>query len=580
MRSLVFPFRLKQEPRDDRLSLIAGILAARAGLAAAVFMLAIRTDSLFSTIPTPPVAASEGGWSSSALLLLLALLALTYVLTFLTHRRIVRHKMPSTFWLGVTAFLDPLWLSIGYLVSGYAAVPFAPLLVLALFVHGVLLPTVPTFFLAAWGGALFVLAHSITDGGSNSVFSVQIQLALLVGVGITSAIIGNRLRAARRTVHGLTGAVEQLSSQHVAILDGLPVGICVLGRDRHLVYANAALGELVGCVGDEEHAVGILLEQAPELSRMVDDVLRLERFMGGEGESTLSNTHRQISWRVVRHALPALPLPSSSPLNAPLSAGRMFSSDDGKAAFDPVVVVIASDITDRRMAEEAQRRAEHMTHIAELSAGLAHELRNPLAAVRSAAEQLGEAERSDPMDRQLTKVLLREVDRLNGLLREFLEFARVGGGAIAEYDLADIVREAASLLRRPEFIERGIGCDLHLTSVRTRIESDLVYRIVSNLLLNAAQHTRDGGCVKVELKSQDGKFAIVRVIDQGPGIPEALRDRVFRPFFTTRPGGTGLGLAIAARSAALLGGCLELESPSADGAARGAVFRLTIPLQG
>src|SRR5690606_6951778 len=97
--------------------------------------------------------------------------------------------------------------------------------------------------------------------------------------------------------------VEELSAQHVAILEGLPVGVCVIGKGRHVVYANSAFCRIAGFPDDEERAVSALLDLIPDLDRAVSGILDQSNTSGGEGESALADSRRFISWRVVHHQL-------------------------------------------------------------------------------------------------------------------------------------------------------------------------------------------------------------------------------------------------------------------------------------
>jgi signal transduction histidine kinase len=223
--------------------------------------------------------------------------------------------------------------------------------------------------------------------------------------------------------------------------------------------------------------------------------------------------------------------------------------------------VIFQDISDQKRLDTLHMRAERLEAVAELSASLAHEIKNPLASIRSAVEQLGRSPRANEDERSLSSLIVRESDRLSRLLSEFLDFARVRVTRIGPVDLAAVARGATSLVAthpdRPEGVL--VQCDVPDGEVIVEGDEDLLHRAVFNLALNAVQASTRPGTVRVELApltSDDAPAGVsfdqggvaLRVSDEGEGIPGEIRDRLFDPFFTTKPGGSGLGLSVVHRA--------------------------------
>jgi signal transduction histidine kinase len=238
--------------------------------------------------------------------------------------------------------------------------------------------------------------------------------------------------------------------------------------------------------------------------------------------------------------------------------------------------------------EEQLRRADRLSAIGELAAALTHEIRNPLGGIKGTAEILRDEFPPGHPKGEFVDILLRETDRLNGVVEEFLGYARPkasteAGGAT---DLASIARETESLAAPQAGKSR--------VSIRTELPEGLCVRgspgqlkqVLLNLLLNAIQATAPGGTVTVrgevrpgkvrahEFREVEGRLAVVAVEDEGSGIPEGALSRVFEPFFTTKLEGTGLGLAISRGIAEAHGGHLTAENRSGGGAR----FTLTLPL--
>jgi signal transduction histidine kinase len=233
--------------------------------------------------------------------------------------------------------------------------------------------------------------------------------------------------------------------------------------------------------------------------------------------------------------------------------------------------------------ENLRVRAERLEAVAELSASLAHEIKNPLASIRSAAEQLGRVPAANEDERTLSALVQRESDRLARLLTEFLDFARPSVSQIDEITIATLVKNASDVARTQT------GDRIHFKSVLPKREllvrgdEDMLHRALLNLLLNAVQASPDGAEVRIEAgelvqhqlpeseRFKNGAVA-VRVIDQGEGISRELRDRLFDPFVTSKPGGSGLGLAVVHRSIEAHGGFVHVDTSK-----RGSRFTIVLP---
>ncbi len=241
--------------------------------------------------------------------------------------------------------------------------------------------------------------------------------------------------------------------------------------------------------------------------------------------------------------------------------------------------------------ERLHTRAERLEAVAEMSASLAHEIKNPLASIRSAAELLAKVPGADDDTRTLTKLVQRESDRLSRLLSEFLDFARTGVTSVKRVDLIDIVRHASALVAaHPDKPENVAIRELFPSTALVVVgDDDLLHRAIFNLLLNAVQASPSGGEVRVEaaelaphqLPAEAKHFVrggiMLQVSDQGKGIDEAIKDRMFDPFVTTKAGGSGLGLSIVHRAVEAHHGFILVDPASAAG---GTMFTVILPKLG
>ena len=227
-------------------------------------------------------------------------------------------------------------------------------------------------------------------------------------------------------------------------------------------------------------------------------------------------------------------------------------------------------------AEAAVRRSERLAALGQLSAGLAHELRNPLGTMKASAEMLmRNVGKENETAREVAGFISTEVDRTNSLVTRFLEFARPMRLRLETVNVAEILDHSVALLERdaPQYrvtVYKNYSPDL----APFPLDGELMERVFYNLLLNAAQASASGGAITVKTRPCDG-MAEVAVIDRGQGIAQKDREQIFNPFFTTKPEGSGLGLAIVSKIVDEHGGRIAVESETG----KGSVFRVYLPLQ-
>jgi signal transduction histidine kinase len=239
---------------------------------------------------------------------------------------------------------------------------------------------------------------------------------------------------------------------------------------------------------------------------------------------------------------------------------------------------IFQDITSQKRLDTLHRRTQRLEAVAELSASLAHEIKNPLASIRSAVEQLGHSRHATPDEQTLSKLIVRESDRLSRLLSEFLDFARVRVSRIQRLDVGRLVRGASALAEAHPDRPADVRLRLIVGDGVGEIDGDedVLHRALFNLVLNAVQASPPAGEVVVDVTpvregeapagvKLAGGGVSVRIADDGPGIPAEVRDRMFDPFFTTRPGGTGLGLAVVHRAVESHAGFVFVDSDEGSG---------------
>jgi signal transduction histidine kinase len=232
-----------------------------------------------------------------------------------------------------------------------------------------------------------------------------------------------------------------------------------------------------------------------------------------------------------------------------------------------------------RLERELAER-ERLALLGQMAASISHNLKNPLGSIKTILQVQMENPELPESLRGETQIVLDEIGRLSTKLNQLLQFSRPtlhGGGVGGSCDAASVIQDVAGVLRH-EAERRGVSLELQLgtNGERAAVAADAVSDIVSNLVLNALEATPRGGHVNVSAAASNG-FCVLSVEDSGPGISSEARDKLLKPFFTTKPQGTGLGLTIVARRVAEIGGRFEWESPASGG--QGARFRVTVPLR-
>ena len=225
-----------------------------------------------------------------------------------------------------------------------------------------------------------------------------------------------------------------------------------------------------------------------------------------------------------------------------------------------------------QQAEQAARRSDRLAALGQLSAGLAHELRNPLGTIKASAELLQRNVASEnDVAREMAGFIASEVDRTNSLVTRFLQFARPLKLRRDKADLSQTLDRAIAQVER-EAKGAAIYKNYQPEIAPFPFDAELMERVFYNLILNAVQASPPGGAVSV--KTRAGADCVeIAVIDRGVGIEPAQRDSIFNPFFTTKPEGVGLGLAIVSKIVDEHGGKITVESDPG----KGSIFHVVLP---
>jgi signal transduction histidine kinase len=232
-----------------------------------------------------------------------------------------------------------------------------------------------------------------------------------------------------------------------------------------------------------------------------------------------------------------------------------------------------------RESQEQVRRADRLSALGQIAAGLAHEIRNPLAGIKGALEIVASRVGPGTPEAEFTGVASTELARLDSLVGEFLTYARPREPELRMASVRDAIDHVVLLLG-PEAERAAVTIvrDETVPLPDLRMDPEQVRQVLFNVILNAVQASPAGKAVRIRTYADSGA-AVVEVSDEGPGIPPESRERVFDPFFTTKTHGTGLGLAVSYRIVAAHGGRIAIDAGSTGTPASvGTVVRIELPL--
>ena len=474
----------------------------------------------------------------------------------------IRRYHPGSIFLHGQALFDLGLITTVVHVTGGPTSPFPALYILIIAVNAVMLPLASSLLVTALASLLYIADVVWQPVSLNA--AVWLQIAVFIGVFLATGLIASRVQAVGAQREELQQEVRRLKLEASDILGNIHSGVVTVDGEGNLVYSNAAARELLALTGAEilQHPFGAILQ---DRSPVLWDVII-------ETQERRLKTLRADGF--VR------------------CSGKMFPIGVTTTALDlevegtPSVAAIFTDISHPKRIEELRLRAERLEAVAELSASLAHEIKNPLASIRSAVEQLSQSSRASDDERFLASLVVRESDRLSGLLSEFLDFSRVRVTNCQRLDLAVVARGAVDIVRQHPECPDDACIDISTTSAEIEGDEDLLHRVVVNLVLNAVQASKGKAHTAVDVREARpaelprgfllGSAVLLRVSDDGPGIPEELRHRLFEPFVTSRPGGSGLGLAIVQRAVQAHRGAVFVES----GSGTKTTFSVFLPTKG
>ena len=475
--------------------------------------------------------------------------------------------------LATQFFVDVAIISYLLLFTGGASSPFAPLFLLGPLLGGVFLTVRGGLVFAIVSAAAYTLIYAadrsgllapavsgLTERLSDGALRLRVALyvPLLLLVGIIGGAIGRRLREGARALRQAQAELHRALFDTESILENMSTGLAsvdALGTVRHW---NRAATEIVGLPADAVRGRHYREAFGPGLESFAE---QLHETLESGAAVSRHEAH------VTRGDGSAVPLGLSTSLLRDIYGERRG------------VIAVFQDLSEVRELESRVRHQETLAAIGELSAGIAHEIRNCLNPIAGSVEVLQRELKVSGENARLLELIVRESERLDSFILELLDYARERPLQPEAVEIGGLVRDAVDVARRHPSATAGKSVRLILgdDAYWARVDYEQMKQVLLNLLINGLEAIEGAGQVTVraigEAAAGRGGRVGFEVRDNGIGIPAEELERVTEPFFSTKNGGTGLGLAIVNRIVERHGGALDIESRVGEGT----VLRVWLP---
>jgi PAS domain S-box-containing protein len=362
-------------------------------------------------------------------------------------------------------------------------------------------------------------------------------------------------RRLEKDVAARTAELKESEQQYRRLVEEIQDGYLVLNKER-IEYVNPAFCKLHGVTTDQALQKSFLCFVAKENQDMVKQIVTCETFDGTEPDA----------FEYLRRTHDGTCLPTEINFKPAWFKGQAHH------------LCIVRDITRRKEMEKKSREMERMAYIGHLTASLSHEIRNPLSSVKMNLQILGKNNAFAGNDKRRLAISEREIHRLENILQQLLDFAKPMDLDLDKTDINQVILRCTELLE-VKLNQQNTCCTIQTDDTLQCIMADRtkLEQLVINLLLNALDSVADGGSIIITTAARHldtGPFAVIRVQDDGKGIPGTALPYIFEPFFTTKAIGTGLGLANVKQIATAHHGRVEVK----DIQPRGTAFEVLLPL--
>ena len=389
-----------------------------------------------------------------------------------------------------------------------------------------------------------IVATGPESSTAKTIQIVTFNLVALLLVGLLASKLADR-RSSGEQLEATAKTLANLRALHERIIESIRSGLITTDLDGNIFTFNAAASEITGRNATEMvgrpifELFGDIREQIELAIENNFDATQLPRF-----ETDLST-------------------PDGFALRIGFSISQLFSEENEPSGL----IITFQDLTEIRSMEESIRRKDRLAAVGRVGAGLAHEIRNPLGAMRGAIQVLESSMPPDSIQTDLMGIILRESDRLNSIITNFLSYARPKTGNFTEVDICEAIGDTATLLKHGPDVGDNHRLTLHLPDkpVFVNADSTQLKQIIWNLARNAFQAMPDGGELKIGVETIANRRVRITVQDNGKGMTPEQVEQLFEPFSNSTSGGTGLGLSIVYQIIRDHNGTINVRSAEEEG---------------
>lgn len=411
----------------------------------------------------------------------------------------------------------------------------------------------------------WIFPPQIIEGSAYSRDSGTYFLRILMNiagfylVGLLAGYLGEELQKSSRRVREREKDLHKLSTLHQSIVHSMTSGLLTIDLNNSITFSNHAAQKVLGLAGEALNA--------RPLDEIFPGLELIPTQTAEDGQSTPSNR---------------MEATYAHPSGDVISLGYSISVLHTESAEPFGWILVFKDLTHLKAMQEHLQRMERMVFAGKIAAEIAHEIKNPLAAMSGAVQMLQSEIKDNQLQTRLMGIVQREIGRINELVTDFLWLAKGPPKAvkIEEVSICAVIEEIIALLKAKRQIasSHSISTEFHSDPVLT-IDPHHLRQILWNILVNALEAMPDGGDLTITIRLRNGAetpAGEVRldVADTGGGIPDGIRKKIFDPFFTTKATGTGLGLSIVYQLIEKAGGRMEVNQNSSG---TGTVFSLFFP---
>ena len=404
-----------------------------------------------------------------------------------------------------------------------------------------------------------LVAYMTNPGGQPFIFlTLLVHIASFYLVAFLSDYLGQRLRRLLLAYLSKSRDLTDLQAFHENVVAHMGSGFLALGMDKSIVSANQAAEEMLGY-----SAKNLMRQKLEKIFPLIEEKEILPD-PGEEGD------------QVRRDEIVYTPKTGEEKFFSVTSSLFKISSGSVRG-----YIVVFHDITHIKKMEAAVNMSERLASIGRIAAGLAHEIRNPLGSISGSIQMLSSEMKTElsPQREKLMSIILRETERLNGIIGRLLSSSSSPGKKVGKVNLAGLINEALILFKNDTRYSKIVKTETELdTRLLAEADPESIKQVFWNLLINAAQAMPDGGTITIKMQPVfDGTVAekcAIEFADSGGGIPEKERMKIFEPFYTTKNSGTGLGLSTVLKIVENHDG----EIGVANGTNGGAVFTISLPI--